>query len=294
MRVEVDVPAAATDGSSGRNPNSHRTALWVVAALTLGGGLLRVALARQDLFADELATYWVVSTRSLRGVVDTVSTDAEITPPLSFVLSWFTTRLGLSEELVRLPALIAGIASIPLVYAVGVRTVGRGAALLATILATLSPFMIMYSAEARGYGVLMALVLLSTVALLHAVDDGRTRWWVLYGACVSLAAYTHYTSAFVLAAQLGWGLWAHPPSRRPLLAATAVAALLYLPWIPGLRADMTSSTTTILGSLSPQSLENTRITLGHWSIGFPYAIEPLHELPGTVPLVMLGVSSSSA
>ena len=102
----------------------------VVLGMVVVGGILRLVVARQDLFGDELATYWVVSTRGLRGVVETVSTTAEITPPLSFVLSWLTTRLGLSPELVRLPALIAGIAAIPLVYAVGTRTVGRSAALL--------------------------------------------------------------------------------------------------------------------------------------------------------------------
>lgn len=283
LRADADVTAA-----------TPATMWWIVAALTAAGGLLRVVLARQDLFADELATYWVVSTRGLTGVVETVSTNAEITPPLSFVLSWFSTRIGLSEEMVRFPALAAGIASIPLVYAVGVRAVGRGAALVATLLTTLSPFMIFYSAEARGYGVLMALLLLSTLALLHAVEDTRTRWWVLYAGCVGLAAYTHYTSVFVLAVQVGWALWAHPRSRRPVLLATAAAALLYTPWLPSLRADLTSPTTDILGDLSPQSLEATRITFGHWSIGFPYSVQPLHELPGTVALVMLALGLAIA
>ena len=187
----------------------------VVFGMVVVGGILRLVVARQDLFGDELATYWVVSTRGLRGVVETVSTTAEITPPFSFVLSWLTTRLGLSPELVRLPALIAGIAAIPLVYAVGTRTVGRSAAVLGAALTTLSPFMIFYSAEARGYGLLMGLLLLSTLALLLAIDTDQAGWWVLYGLCVCLAAYTHYTAVFVLVGQLGWAVWAHPRSRRP-------------------------------------------------------------------------------
>ena len=230
--------------------------------LVVVGGILRLWLARQDLFADELATYWVVSTRGLWGVVETVSTTAEITPPLSFVLSWLTSRIGLSPELVRLPALVAGIGSIPLVYLVGIRTVGRGAALLAAALTTLSPFMIFYSAEARGYGVLMALVLLSTLTLLVAVEDGRRRWWVAYGAFVCLAAYTHYTAVFVLAAQFGWAFWVHPRTRRPLLIATFAAVVLYLPWLPSLKGDIDSPTTDILSFLSPFDLESVRVALG--------------------------------
>jgi hypothetical protein len=260
-----------------------------VLALVAVGGVLRLVVAGQDLFADELSTYWVVTTHGLPGVVRTVSTTAEISPPLGFVLSWLTTRIGHSPELVRLPALVAGIGSIPLVYAVGVRTVGRAAALLAAALTTLSPFMIYYSAEARGYGVLMALVLLSTLALLRALEDGRRRWWVAYGACVCLAAYTHYTSVFVLAVQLGWAFWVHPRARRPLLLATSVAALLYLPWLPSLKGDLDSPTTVILDFLSPFDLESARLTLGHWALGFPYATArtSLGTLPGVPALVLL-------
>lgn len=269
---------------------------WLLALIVATGALLRVALARQDLFADELATYWVVTTRGATDVVRTVSTTAEITPPLSFLLSWATTRIGRSPELLRLPALLAGIVTIPLVHAVGLRTVGRRAALLAAALTALSPFMAFYSAEARGYGVLMALVLGSTWALLRAIDTGAPIWWVAYVACVALAAYTHYTAVFVLAGQLLWALLAHPEVRRPLLAATASAALLYVPWLPGLRGDLDSPTTEILAYLSPFDLEAAQVVLGHWMVGFPFAGpgRALRDLPGTAALVLLGVGLGAA
>ena len=149
-----------------------------LAALVLAGGVLRLLVAGQDLFADELATYWIVR-RTAFPMRRAVGTRAEISPPLGFIFTWLTTpissrlNIDLAPELIRLPALIAGIATIPLVYAIGIRTVGRGAALLAAALTTLSPFMIFYSAEARGYGVMMALVLLSTLTLLLAIDRRR-------------------------------------------------------------------------------------------------------------------------
>jgi hypothetical protein len=271
------------------SPAAVRGAVVGIVAL---GAVLRVWVAGQDLFADELATYWVVSTRGLKGVVDTVATTAEITPPLGFILSWLTTRAGLSPELVRLPALLGGIASIPLVYAIGVRTVGRAAALLATALTALSPFMVFYSTEARGYGVLMALLLASTLVLLIAVDDGGARWWVVYGVLVCMAMYTHYTAVFVLAAQLGWAVWTHPRARRPALVATLVAALLYLPWLPSLKGDIDSPTTDILSAFSPLTFETVRLTLGHWTIGFPFAGpgQSLSELPGGLGMLLLVAS----
>jgi hypothetical protein len=260
-----------------------------LVALTVLGAAVRWIVAGQDFFADELATYWIVSTNGLGGVVDTVSTTAEITPPLGFMLAWLGAQIDLSPEAVRLPALIAGIGTIPLVYAVGVRSVGRAAALAAAAFTMVSPFMIFYSAEARGYGVMMALVLLSTLALLHAIDDdGRRRWWVAYGVFVALAAYTHYTSIFVLGGQFVWALWAHPKARKPLLIATAVAALAYIPWLPQLKGDMDSPTTDILGALTPFDLPSIKLYTGHWLFGFPYAkVAGLRDLPGLAGLLLI-------
>ena len=265
----------------------------VIVGLVLIGAALRLAIASQDLYADELATYWVSTTHGFTGVIEAVASTAEITPPLSFLLTWLTTRLGRTPELVRLPALLAGLASIPLVHAVGLRTVGRRAAVLAAALTTLSPFMIFYSAEARGYGVLMALVLLSTLALLKALEDGeRWRWWLVYGGAVGLAAYTHYTGVYVLAAQVGWVLVTQPAARRRVLVATVGAAVLYLPWLPSLRGDLDSPTTDILGDLLAFDAEAIRAALGHWSIGYPFSLPrtSLRDLPGALPMLMLVAS----
>ena len=271
-----------------RSFDSTAAAPVVLLVLMALGGVVRLLVAAQDLSADELATYWVVSTNDFPGVVSTVSTTAEITPPLGFMLSWLTTQIDLTPEMMRLPALIAGIGTIPLVYAVGLRTVGRAPALLAAALTALSPFMIFYSAEGRGYGVMIALVLLSTLTLLLAVDDGRRRWWVACAVCICLAAYTHYVSIFVLAAQAAWVLWAHPAARRPLIASTVVAALLYVPWLPSMKGDLDSPTTDILSALSPFTFESVKLSLEHWALGFPYSqFSSLRDMPGIPALILI-------
>jgi hypothetical protein len=231
----------------------------------------------------------MITAGGLGDVIAKVHTDAEITPPLSFVLSWLTTRPELSPELLRLPSLIAGAATIPLIYAVGARTVGRGAALLAAALAALSPFLIFYSTEARSYALLVAFVLVSTLALLVAVEGGRTRWWVLFGAASCAAVYSHYTAVFPLAAQLLWALWAHPAARRPALVATGLAAAVFLPWLPGFRIDADSGTTVILSALQPFTPSFVRGALAHWVLGYPFGIAGtgMRDLPGVPALLML-------
>ena len=254
------------------SPAAHRSASmrWALAGIVGLGAALRIRAARQDLFGDELATYWVVTTRSFTGVVRTVATNAEITPPVTFLLSWLATRVGESVEMLRLPSLLAGVATILLVHAVALRALGRRGALVAAALTALSPFMVFYSSEARAYAVMMALVVLSTLALLRAVDTGGAGWWALHALCVALAAYTHYTCIFVLVAQFGWVLLAHAPARSRLVLATGAAAAAFLPWLPSVRGDLDSPTTAIMGRLSPFDLESVPLVLGRWSVGFPY------------------------
>jgi hypothetical protein len=151
--------------------------------------------------------------------------------------------------------------------------------------------MAFYSVEARGYELAIVLVLGSTLALLAAVDGRGRGWWVVYAACACGAVYSHYTTVLVLVAQLGWLLWAHPGARRPALLATAGAAVAFLPWLTGLLNDFSSPTSDIVNALDVLNLHTARVTLEHWSIGYPYVFPntPLRELPGRAALALLGV-----
>jgi hypothetical protein len=290
----VDVTPAASRG--GARQAALRVAAWeglpalVVALLTAVGVAIRVTVAHQSVFADELSTYWIVSTNGLGGVLSTIDSTAEITPPLSFVAAWLTTRIDLTPELLRASSLAAGAVTIPAAYLLGVRTVGRAAGVVAAALTALAPFMIYYSAEARGYALMMALVTLSTLTMLLGVDTRRARWWVAYAVCTCAAVYTHYTCVFALAAQFLWLLWAHPAARRPALVATVGAAAAFLPWVPGLIGDFNSPTTDILTALQPFDAYHVRLGLEHWSIGYPYSSAVgLQEIPGATALVLLGL-----
>lgn len=94
----------------------RRIDLILIILVMLAGLGLRISRYGQSLFADEISTLWIVRNNDLSGVISTVKTDAEISPPLYFVLAWFSTKLGSAPELVRLPSLIAGVLSIPLAY----------------------------------------------------------------------------------------------------------------------------------------------------------------------------------
>ncbi len=293
----VAAPPGRPAGGAPSAPTRQRDArpwLLAVLALTALGAIPRVIVAHQSVFADELSTYWISVTHSLGGVMSLLYSTgriqhAEITPPLSFVASWLTTRLGHSPELLRLPALLAGTATIPLVYALGRRAIGRNGALLAAAVTAFSPFMIYYSAEARAYGLMMFLTGCAVLSLLEALDTGRRRYWVLYAVFSAAAFYTHYTCLFVLAVAAVWALWFEPRG-APLGAGRQRrrGALLVVPWIPGLIADLQSPTVAILSALSPFTAYAVRIDIQHWALGYPYTVAGgLAKLPGVPSLLLL-------
>jgi hypothetical protein len=274
-----------------RTPRSGRGAVMAalaVAALTVIGAMLRLDALGQSLFGDELSTYWIVTTHGLGGMLEFVGDEIEITPPLYFAVAWVAAQIDASPELLRTPSLLAGTAAIPLVYALGLRTTGRAAGVVAAALTALAPFMIFYSTEARAYQLMTVLVVLSTLALLTAVERGGTRWWVAYAACCCLAAYAHYTSVFALAVQLAWVLWAHPAARRAAVLATAGAAIAYLPWLPGFVDDLNMPDSRIMSDFSPVTPHTVRLAIEHWSVGYPYPqpTSELRDLPGIAGLAL--------
>lgn len=254
--------------------------------MTALGFAIRLASVNQGPLGDELSTYWIIRGHSLGHVLSAVRSDDEITPPLYFALGWITGKIGSQPEWIRLPSLIAGTISIPLVYAVGARTIGRLGGLVATALMALSPFMIYYSTEARSYSLMIALLLASTLGLLLALDTGRSRWWVLYAVCACGALLSHYTALFPLGAQALWLVCAHRRAIRAFLLANVGVLIGFAPWIPGFIADNNSPTTAILSALQPFTLEAVREALQSWGVGYPFV--QVSYLPGKVGLALIG------
>ena len=245
--------------------------------------MLRLPSFTDSLFGDELATYFVVTDRSLGDVVNLLqgnSVTGDLSPPLFFMVASLTDGLGGDPESLRLASLIAGLAAIPLTYVLGIWAAGRPAGLVAAAIIALSPFLIYYTTEARAYGLTLLLVLLSTLALLRAVDTMSVWWWVAYALCSCAAIYTHYTPIYVLAAQFAWAFFARPSARLPLIVSNLAVAIAYLPWLPTLLENTDSPGSKVIGFLTPFNLSNVRIELGRWGLGHPYI--PLRDLPGWI------------
>jgi 4-amino-4-deoxy-L-arabinose transferase-like glycosyltransferase len=274
---------------------SHRWAAPVVATLTALAFALRLAGLGQSLVDDEIFTFDIVTRNALLDIPSEVRATA-ITPPLHYLLAHAAAQLGDPTVWVRVPSLVLGTAAVPLLYLLGTRTVGRGAALLGTALFALSPIAVWYGVEGRAYATLVFLVVLSTYGLVRALQAERAawKWWLVFVLASIGVLYTHYSGLFILVVQAAWAVWAcfRRPSRRRLVevvVANALVALGYLPWIPAY-IDQEGNEVGILAInfLHPLNGRTAWENVVKLLVGQPF--EPWHELLGALGLALVAVA----
>ena len=101
----------------------------------------------------------------------------------------------------RLPGAVAAIAVPPAVFLVLRRTMPPWSALGAALLVAVHPVAIGHAQEARSYPIAMLLVVLAWGAFLRATSDDRSMlWWVSLTGLLTLAAYMHLITMFVIPA----------------------------------------------------------------------------------------------
>jgi 4-amino-4-deoxy-L-arabinose transferase-like glycosyltransferase len=257
-----------------------------VAGLTLCALVLRVRGMDEGLYRDEFYTLVWTEGQSPTGVVRALANGLpglplENAPPLYFLLAWLSAKLGDATTWIRLPSVILGSATVPLVFLLGLRTVGRSAAIVAAGIVALSPFAIFYGVEARPYGTLMFLSVASALVLLTAVERDRPAWWAAYGLSLAAVLYTHYAGVFVVAAQGVWALWFHRERWRPVVAVYLGVMVAYAIWLPYLHS-------------SPADFEALARQMGvtHWDALLTWITGiqevSLDAMPGKLALVLLG------
>jgi len=191
------VPSAVAPAAVRGVPSNVR---WTLAAFVLLGLVLRSPLLDRSVWFDEvcMSGQRIGTWPQLLAVLYT-----DIHPPL-FVLFMYCWNgvFGDSEVALRMPALLAGLLSIPLTYWSGYRLVGPNAALWAAALLMLSPVHIWYSAEARLYAPMLACTLLSIGTFDRLTDrtlSGTRSMWTLHFANIAVMLALHYYLAVFVA-----------------------------------------------------------------------------------------------
>jgi hypothetical protein len=255
--------------------------------------LLRLPWMGQSIALDEVFTYLEIDGQPLGDLLGEMRDNGENTPPLYYVLAWLTSQLGDTALWMRLPSLVLSLATVPLVYVLGARTVGRGPGLVAAALCALSPFAIFYGSEGRAYATAMFVCALSTLVLLRALEARSAGWWLAYGLCTALALYSHFMAAFVLAAQGIWALATHRDQWRPLVATQVVAGAALVPWL--LTAEGSNIESVFGGPVELRAAKLEDFLALFPGQPYSHVYRPsLERFPGLLVLVLVGAGLALA
>ncbi len=189
---------------------------------------------------DEVATRWaaLLSLRELAHLVNNV----DAVHGLYYLLMHGWVAVGSSPEALRVPSVAAMTGAAALIAVLARRLTGSGwAALFAGLVMVLTPDISYYAQTARSYAMVYACVAGATLVLVHALaaeaaaapGPRLARWWIGYGALVTLGGYLNEMSLLILAAHAVTVLLARHgrQSVRHWAAAGGVGAILVTPLI---------------------------------------------------------------
>src|SRR5712691_4039463 len=197
-------------------------ALAAVATIT-AARLIWLAVQPAGLYPDE-AQYWFWAQHPAFGYYSK--------PPLvAWLIALTTASFGNSEFAVRLSApLLHGVTAL-LVYGVAARLYDRRAGFWSALAYATLPGVSLSAFIISTDAVLLPCWAAALYAFVRAREPDGGRWWVVVGIAAGLGLLAKYAMACWLLSALGFVLLI-PGERRhlkPLLAATAIAGLLYLP-----------------------------------------------------------------
>jgi 4-amino-4-deoxy-L-arabinose transferase-like glycosyltransferase len=186
-------------GLSQRLDRRRTVLLGLIICLAFGLRLFR--LNYQELRGDE-AFDALFSAQPVSEILIQLQTHQPYPPLFHMGLHFWLDSVGQSETMQRLPALVAGVLLIPLIYQLAAMTVGSTTGLLAAALAAINPFLIWHAQDGRMYSLLAMLATASVWLGLRLLTE-RATWkaGLAYWIVTALAMLTHYFAWFLLLAE---------------------------------------------------------------------------------------------
>jgi 4-amino-4-deoxy-L-arabinose transferase-like glycosyltransferase len=263
-------------------PGSGYEVYWLAGILILAGTLRLWGLGVKSLWLDEIMTVQKASMSFSQMMGQIRQHDAH--PPLFQVVEWLWLRLDRGDAFSRAPSAAAGVACVWLCFLIARRLFDRTAALAAAFMAALSYFGIFYSQEARLQSLMTALFL-GQLCLLLAILERRGKagqgLWIAYGLVGLASLYTYALCALTVGALGLLYLWLTRRRHRQFgrwLAVHAAIALLFLPWVPTLRArtaELEASIRAHHDSIGRPTASELADGIAAWAIGPSRFIRPV-------------------
>jgi uncharacterized membrane protein len=215
-------------------------------AVVVAAGVVVRFVARSPLWLDEALTV-NIARLPLGSIGAALRHDGH--PPLFYwMLHLWMLVFGSGDSAVRaLPGVLAVVA-LPIAWLAGQRLAGQAGATAALVLTATSPFVIRYATEARMYTLVMLLVFIGVLAVPAAVAKPTRPRLAAVAVITAALLYSNYWDMYIVvlvAAALLWHARAEGARRNSLavVAAVAVGALAFVPWLPSLLSQAANTGT---------------------------------------------------
>lgn len=166
--------------------------IFLLSLILLSGLGLRIyKLGSHDFWFDEAISSYIA------GKIEHVPFDK--TPPLYYILIHFWAKFfGNGEFQLRSIAAIFGIASIFMLYKLGILLLDKKVGLISAFLLSISPIHIWYSQEARGYTLSIFTILISVYFFISALRKNKPILWIFFAISSVISLYSTYFCLFII------------------------------------------------------------------------------------------------
>jgi Dolichyl-phosphate-mannose-protein mannosyltransferase len=204
---------------------------WLVLAVITGAGaVVRMALATESLWYDEISAFLSFAIEGPGVAFGSYVVPTNHVPmTLATWASWRITGGSLNELVLRAPALIAGIASIPAGYALAASLFPRRVAWLGALAVSAAPIAALESAEARGYAFVILAALVAALAHARAMRTRAASAYIAFACACAFGAWAHPVAILVPIAAGLIGLVRDRKLAVAALLSGTIAAILLAP-----------------------------------------------------------------
>lgn len=162
----------------------------IILVLLLAATIRFTGLVKRDFWYDEAFTGVAVKEKFHDMIVMIIN---DVHPPLYYIaLKAFSMFFDYSVFGIRLFSAIFGVATIWALYLLANELLSRRAAIFSALLATISPFAVQYSQEARMYAMLVFFILISAYFFVKGIKTDKTKFFLWWGFFTGLSMLTHY------------------------------------------------------------------------------------------------------
>ena len=212
--------------------------IYTIGLLMVVGLLLRLPGLNLGLWRDEGSTYFNILPENVGEIISRIAY-SELNPPAFFLtiagwISWF----GAGAISLKIPALICGVLTIPVVYLLGCKLGDIRIGIVAATISTFDRQAIYYAQEARPY-TMVALLSCTTVLMYYKSLNPQHRRYTLAGLVIfaALLLYVQYTGLLIVGSLVAISVYLamSRSANIPLLPFTLAFGaifILFLPWLP--------------------------------------------------------------